>query len=816
MFHGGSAIQINMNLQSLAITDAMIAPLALGGLGAAATLGLWLAARWGLRLAMPLRFLATLAGTWLVLCVAYVIVNPGIPFISWHAGSKTDSFLATAMVTELVAAIGTAFYIGSLLSRRTRRRPWRRSSALVAGLVLMGSAFLRSTYQPAVAPVIEAPLALVFVATAWRLRAEILIYLSLLAVAVAAVMAARLWWTAAAEGESALWVISTGSGSSILMVIVAIGLSLVRQPQATLRWYKQGLLIVPLFIASLAALAAGYVAAWYGPTWHTVWAVGAWWAVLLVSSIGLRLPDLFGFSSIGAALAAVAAFAVVGGDHVGGYWGRYPPLLLGISLGAALLSSLLHFLLAHRPAAGFARALYLVAAAIAVAALVVEPLDTTAKYLGIDLLGAAIVLVLAHIHRAPAWVNYLVAILVTSGVAPLVHLSPGTDPILWHHRFILVTAWAAVAWLIVSLAVREVLRRSASDRTARRQSLPFTILGMTTTVFLAAYLAFHQWTVYAMILAGTGADETATILAQLGPDWGLGGWCAVLLAWTLSMWLVRHTARTFLFYCFGISTLLYLGLYGHRDDLYSYLIYAIAGYGASHLAVYLVEQKFMNLLSRVCALYRDEKRASTTIFTLAGISCLAAAVLAGFRLNTPASAIMLAVMTGVFLAWSFVWMRGVMLYPAILMVTMTVLALWHNFTQPHIWDAGRLAINSGVMTMSALVWLGVGKGLHPVRGEVSSLAGPARISSVILGMLGTGFAAVLAVSPIFPAAIWRQDRSAWDWTVGVTALVLMMGYFAWARFAFERRFYSLMSAFGLLLLGLYFGIYVGMRVVVKG
>ena len=44
----------------------------------------------------------------------------------------------------------------------------------------------------------------------------------------------------------------------------------------------------------------------------------------------------------------------------------------------------------------------------------------------------------------------------------------------------------------------------------------------------------------------------------------------------------------------------------------------------------------------------------------------------------------------------------------------------------------------------------------------------------------------------------------------------MIGYFAWARFAFERRFYSLMSAFGMLLLGLYAGIYWGIRLVVKG
>ena len=195
---------------------------------------------------------------------------------------------------------------------------------------------------------VEAPLALVFVATVWRLRAEFLVYLALMAVAMATVLAARLPWTGAATAESTLWVVSTASGISIVMVIAAAILGLVRHPESSLKWYRQGLLIVPLFSASLAALASGYLAAWYGATWHTVWALGAWWAVLLVSSVGLKLPDLFGFSSVGAALAAVAVFAVLGGDQAGGYWGRYPPLLLGIALGAALLSALLRFVLAKQ------------------------------------------------------------------------------------------------------------------------------------------------------------------------------------------------------------------------------------------------------------------------------------------------------------------------------------------------------------------------------------------------------------------------------------------------------------------------------------
>jgi hypothetical protein len=788
-----------MNLHYLAFSDTLVAPTALGGLGAVAAVGFWLAARWGRRLTIPLRVLATVAGTWLALCLGYILARVESPFTSY--------LISGTLVTELVAAIGAACYVVSLLTHRASRRPWRRSSGLVAGLALMAAAFLRAAYQPSITLAIEVPLAVIFVATVWRLRAEFLVYLAILAVALTTVLAAREPWAGGATGQAAPWIMSTAAGISLLMVLAAALMGLVRSQKPNVRWYRQGLMIVPLVGSSLAAIAAGYMAAWYGPSWHTVWTLGVWWAVLLVSSIGLRQPDLFGFSSVGLALAAVATFAVLGGDRVAGYWGRYPPVLLVIGLGAALLSSLLRYLLARRPTEGFARALYLVAAAIAVTALVVEPLNTTAKFLGIDMLGAALVLLLAHLHRAPSWVNYLIAGLITAGVAPLVHLSPGAPPVLWHHRFILVTAWAAVAWVVVALTVREVLRRVTSDRTARHQSLPFTILGMGTAMVLAVYLGVQQWIIYAQFIT-TGKSDT---LPLVGPAWGLGGWIAVLLAWTLSMWLVRHTARTFLFYCFGISAVLCLGLFDHTDDLYGYLIYAVAGYGAAHLLVYLYEQKFMALLSRSIALYREEPRASTTIFTLAVFSCFGAAILAAFRLNAPGSLIMLAIMAAVFLAWAFLWQRGVMLYPAILMVTLTTLAIWHNIAHPVIWDAGRLAINAGILTISAFVWLAIGKGLDPVRAEVFQLAAPARACSVILAVIGTGFVAVMAVSSTFSGAIWRQPRSAWDWTLGLTAVGLLVGYYAVARFAFERRFYSLMSAFGLLLLGLYVGIYIGIH-----
>jgi hypothetical protein len=791
-----------MELSFLGNLDASVGPLAWGGLGAVAAIGFWLAARWQRDMAIVLRFMAAMAVAWLALCLTYALAQPDSTFTTYLASST--------LATQVIAGMGLVAYIGSLFRHRPRYRPWRRSSSLVAGLTLMGSAFVRAAYQPSVTLIVEAPIAAVFVVTAWRLRAELLVYLSLLALVLAGVLASRQPWAEAAGKDAAFWITSTASGIALVMALAAAVLSLVRRPEANVRWYRQGLLIVPVAAATVATLAAGCLAAWYGTSWHTVWALGVWWLVLLVSSIGLKLPDLFGFSSIGAALAAAAAFAMLGGESIGGYWGRYAALLVVVAMGVALLSAVLKPMLRRPPWAGFPQALYLVGAAMAVAALLTESLATTPQYLGVDLLIAAGVLALAHIHRAPAWVNYLVASLVTAGVAPLVHLRFDAPWDQWHHRFILVTAMAAVVWLGVALVVRETLRRTASDRAARRHSLPFTILGMGTTGVLAAYLALYMWMAYAAFLAGgPAAEDGRKILLLLGPDWGLAGWLAVLLAWALSMWLVRHTARTFLFYLFGISVVIYIGLFNNTHDLYGYLICAVAGYGAAHLVVYLYEARFMALLSRTCALYHDENRASTTIFTLAMASCLTAAGLAAFRLNTPEALVMLSIMAAVFLAWAFIWVRSEMLYPAVLMTTLATLAVWHNLGHPAIWDAGRLAINSVILTASALAWLAIGKGLHPIRSHIFQLAAPARVCSVILAVLGMGFAAAMAISPTFRAEVWKQPRSPWDWTLGMVALVTLLAYFGWARFVFGRRFFGLMGGVGALLMGLYVGIYVG-------
>jgi len=782
---------------------AALAWAALGAaVGAAAAAAFWLAGRARPQFAMPLRFLAAVSGTWLALCVAYMVVRP--------PAALADYLATSTLVTEIIAAAGVALYAAGLVRFPSEGARWRESSALVAGIALMGSAFVRAAYQPAIALAVEAPTAVLFVATVWRLRAEPLVYLSFLGVAAAVVLGAKNHLAAGSATPATAWVTSTGAGVSLLMVAAAALLGFHPRQELNVKWYRQGLMIVPLVVASLAAMGAGYVAVWHGVSWHTVWALGVWWAVLLESAIGLRQPDLFGFSCASAGLAGLAAFAVLGGDQRAGYEGRYASVLLAIALGAGLLAALLRAVLTPPKARGFPRALYLAGVALAAAALLSEPFAAQplqAKYLGWDLLIAAAVIGLAHAHRAPAWVNYLVAALVTGGAAALGHLGPGAHPTVWHHRFIQVTAGLAVAWLVTALLAREVLRRTASDRAARRQSLPFAIAGMATTLLLAAYLSAQQIRTYAQFFV----DGSSPTLELLGPFWGLLGWLAVLLAFLLSMWLVRHTARTFLFYVFGVMATAYAGLFRHTGDLYGYLVCAVAGYGASHLLVYLYEAKFMAVLSRTCALYRDERRASTTIFTLAVISCFVGAILAVFRLSAAESLVMLLIMAVVFLAWSFVWLRGEMLYPAVLMVTLTILAVWHNKVHLAQWDAYRLSMNALIMGVSALVWLGIGNRLHGIRGEIFNLAAPARACSVILGLVGLGFAVALALAPAFGGEVWRQPRTLADWALGLATLSALILYFAWAGFVFQHRFYSLVGALVVLLLGLYIGIYVGVR-----
>ncbi len=787
-----------MDATILASTEGPLAPLSAVLAGAALTLALWFFGRRRGKKGVPVRFLGAAAAAWTAVCLGYLVARP--------EESLTRYLLTGRLPTAIIGGVGAAFYVYALARFRPAERRWRRSSGMLAGVALMTAAFLRAAHQPEIALWVQAPLALLLVSTVWRFQAEPLVYLSVLGVAVTIVLGVRNHVVATSEVPATAWVTSTAAGVSLVMILLAALLALHPRQELNVKWYRQGLLIVPLVVSSLAAMAAGYVGVWYGASWHTVWALGVWWAVLLVSSLGLKQADLFGFSCVGAALATTVSFAVLGGSETAGWWGRYPSVLLLLAFGASALAALLAAVLRHRRTYGFPRALYLAGLATAVGALALEPFGTTAKYLGVDLLTAAAVVLLGHAHRAPRWINYLMAALATGGLSALAWVDP-SDLVAWHHRFIHVMAAVSVGWLVVAVLLREVLKRTHSDRQARREIEPFTIVGMAATIVFAGYLGIQQVRTYAEFITA-GRSPT---LPLIGPGEGLIGWVAVLVAFFISMWLFRHTVRTFLFYVVGIAATVYLGLFRHTDDLYGYLIYAVGGYGATHLLVYLYERRFMDLLSRTCALYRDENRASTTIFTLAVISTFAAAMLALCRLESTEALVMLGLMAIVFLGWSFVWLRGEMLYPAVFMVTLTVLAIWHNTAHPPAWNPYRVSMNALIMSVSAVIWLGFGNRLHAIRGEIFQLATPARACSVILGLIGMGFAVALALSPTFGAEVWRETRTLSDWAMGLAPLSALILYFTWAQFVFEHRFYGVMSFFGVLMLGLYVGLYGGVR-----
>ncbi len=787
----------------------MAGPLIVPSVGAAAGLvaagGLYLAARSSRRAELLLRFLASAALAWAAVCVTYVVAGRDTAFAAY--------LLRGPLASCVMGAAGAGLYVLALASFQPGDRAWRRSGALLAGLALMAGAFLRAVYHddPALTVWIQGPLAVLLIATVWRFDAELLVYLAILAVAVTAALAGPIYVLKGEVAEARGATASAAAGVSLVMTLAGVVLSFRKQADPNLRWYRQGLLIIPLVVSTLAAAAAGSMAVWYGATWHTVWALGVWWAVLLVGSIGLGQPDLFGFSSVGAGMTAVAAFAFLGGADHAGYWGRYPAVLVSMSLGIALLALVLTLSRTEKVRV-FARALYLASVVVAIAGIAIEPVGTSHEYLGVDLMVAAGVLALAHPHGAPPWVNYLVAMLATGGVVSLARVPPGSPASAWHHRFLQVMSLTSVAWLLVAIVVRTILRATSSYRRARQEAEPLIVFGMLLVLIMAGYLTVQQTRAYAE-LATAGASPTRDLL---GPLWGLVGWLAVLLGFGLSLWLLRHTARTVLFYGVGITAAMYLGLLvqadspqAYRRELYSFLIYAVAGYGSAHLLVYLYEARFMTVLARITPFYREELRASTTIFTLAMTSCGIGAVMAAFRLETRAALVMLGIMAIVFLVWTFVWLRHQMLYPAVLMVTLAILAVWHNVEHPTDWNAYRLGVNAAVMTFSALVWLGIGHRLNTVHGEIFELAGPARACSLLLAIVGSGFAVALALSPLFPSDAWRAERAPGDWALGLSTLLALTGYFGWAGHATSRRAYQFVAGLIVLVLGLYVGLYLG-------
>jgi len=325
-----------------------------------------------------------------------------------------------------------------------------------------------------------------------------------------------------------------------------------------------------------------------------------------------------------------------------------------------------------------------------------------------------------------------------------------------------------------------------SDKESRQRSRPFTAVGMALAVLLAAYLTFQTALAYHRVWSGS--EPWPGLSSGFSPAAALAAWGGILLAFFFSTWLFRHSARTFLFYLVGIMAAVSAGpvFFDDARHLLSFFICAVAGYGASHMLVYLWERPYMAMLSRYCLLYRDETRASTTIFTAACVSCFVAAAIAAFHLHTRASLVMLSFLTVVFFVWSFIQRRSEFVYPLVLISVETLLSIWHNMAGQGSWTPARITINAVVFAAGAPLWMAVGAGLNRLRGPMSLLGPPARHMSVVLALVSLGFFVALAVCPLWNGPEWSQESDALQLVLGSACGALLMGFFAWSAAAFRR------------------------------
>ncbi|MDK1032202.1 MAG: hypothetical protein QGD94_09360, partial [Planctomycetia bacterium] len=693
----------------------------------------------------------------------------------------------------------------SLFASKPEVRKWQQSGRLLASIAVLAGGAFGSAYLPGIALSVQLPVAVFFAATVWRFRSEPLIHVSVAGLLIAGLAVANRF-VARGMTDRVCEVSLAVAGESVIFAVVGVLLVPLGRRQGIPRWYHQALLFMPLVAVTLSAVVAAGFLLGHVTIAATVLTIAALSAVLLLVSVTFRQVDLFGFFGISLTAACVAYYALGHTEAGVGFVDRYATVCLAAAYALAITSIVLKFALrGSESRKGFGGALYVSAVVSALAALLLIPLRPEPLYVAFDAMLIAGVVLLDHVHRPRPFINYVAGVLVTAAAYLLLSPWGTTVPDQWAHSLMLLTAVFAIGLLVVSLALRWFLRGvcGASDRTARRQTTPLTVVGMALTLGLAGWLAVQEVRVFWDLLL----HHDSPLLATLGPGAGFLAWMGVLAAFLISMWLFRNTLRTVLFYVVGICTACYLGFFWWTEAPYRYLIYAVGGYGSAHLMVYLYEEKFLGFLRRVCSFYRDERRASTHVFTLAAISTLVGTGLAAFRLGTHEALIMLGIQSAVFLAWAFVWQRSAMLYPAILVLTLAVLSVWHNLSDisaAQEWNAYRVNINSAILCVSALFWLGVGTRLEGARGEMFQLAFPARNSSVIIAVLATGFAALLTFVPAFNASL-RQAEPRWGQiAIGALALCGLIGYWFWAGRVFRRRFYLIAAAVSIFTLGAYF------------
>jgi len=583
------------------------------------------------------------------------------------------------------------------------------------------------------------------------------------------------------------WVAVAGT----LLATLGAGLSALRERSQLARFYAEGPLVMGLAATTLMTLVAlagvESLPALVSPTSLSLLAALGW--TLLLSALVFRQEDLFGFFGLVVLLALLTAVAVYLGPSAGGYLERYQTVGLGAGILLALVSSFLAARLRQRE--GFRRfgaALYVVAFAVAVASLAALPLTGSLAWRGADLIGVAVILALIRSHvRHPA-TGYVVAAAVTAAIFQFVAGAWGHSPQAMHEASLIAAGALGVALVLASHALRHMLLAftHVSDKEARRRSRPFTVVGMTLAGALAVYLTVQTALAYAR--TWTGDPVLPWLTATFNPAAGLIAWIGVVLAFFVSIWLFRHSARTLGFFLIGSIATISIGPVWIADPhrLLSYLIFATGGYGAVHMLVYLWERPCMALLARTCDLYKDEQHASTTIFTASAVLCFTGGIIAAFFLHTPAALVMLCLLTGVFFVWSFGQQRSEFVYPLVLVSTGALLSIWHNVVGPGPWTPGRLNMNALVFAAGGPLWMGIGTTLNRLRGPMSLLNAPARQMSVLLALVSLGFYVTLAVCPFRGGPPWSPDDAPDRFVFGTLSGAILVLHFLWAAASFRR------------------------------
>jgi len=727
-------------------------------------------------------------------------------------------YLAIPESAPVGLALGAivVYLVGLFTLDRTRR--WTHSVASVAGLALGALAFLGMVtaggqaqlsdaasqsvlYIPALGIMIA--MIILTLVSAWWIAWQPAVYLAALGLLITVSQYAPPGDSAAAwQVGAAVWVAVTGAAMSLL----GGGLTWLGRRWPLARFYSEGLLVMGLAATTLTALAAPAAA----NTWQSlvsadvVLLLAALAASLLVSAIRFRQEDLFGFFCFALLVAVLIAADLQLEDREGGYLVRYQTVgLLGAIALAVASWPLAAWLRGREGFNRFGAAAYVVAFATAMVVLGLMPLVGNLAWRGGDLVGVAVILLFLRPHvRHPA-TGYAVAAAVIAAIFQFVASRYGDSAYRMHAASVIAAGALAVSLILVAHGLRHLLLAitHTSDKEARRRSRPFTVVGMTLAVALAGYLALQTALAYHDIWAGEPLLPalTETFDAQAG----LLAWLGVLLAFLVSIWLFRHSARTIGFYLVGITATISFGpvLFQDGKHLTSYLICSVSGYGAIHMLVYLAERPYMALLSRVCVLYKDEHHASTAIFTVAAVSCFVGGLVAAFHIHTTAALVMMSLLTGVFFIWSFGQRRAEFIYPAVLFSLGALLSIWHNIEGPGPWTPDRLTINALVFAAGAPLWMAVGSWLHRRGGPMVLLAPAARQMSVLVALAGLGFLIALALSPVASSEpIWRYDSAADRMGYGLLCGAILTGYFLWAAASFRATLLVYLSELSLLAL----------------